>query len=148
MAMQISSSAFKNGGKIPRQHTCDGSDVSPQLELGHVPAHARTLALIVDDPDAPRGDWVHWLVYDIPVAVQSFAEGQAPAGATQGRTDFGRTNWNGPCPPPGKPHRYFFKLYALDAALELRAGATKKDLLDAMAEHIIDQAQLMGTYER
>jgi Raf kinase inhibitor-like YbhB/YbcL family protein len=147
-AMQISSIAFQNGALIPRKHTCEGKDVSPPLDLSGVPEKAQTLALIVDDPDAPRGAWVHWVVYAIPPRTTSFPEGEAPAGARQGRTDYGKTSWNGPCPPPGKPHRYVFKLYALDNVVTLPAGATRSDLVDAMKGHIIEEAVLMGTYQR
>src|SRR5262245_54220570 len=105
MAIQIRSSAFQSGQPIPDKYTCQGGDASPPLELSGIPDNARALALIVDDPDAPRGDWVHWVVFGIPARTSTIPEGSAPRGSTQGKNDFGKTAWGGPCPPPGGPHR-------------------------------------------
>ena len=129
--MQLTSTVFAEGAAIPAKHTCDAKNVSPPLKWSGVPAGAKSLALIVDDPDAPVGTWVHWVLYDLP--------------ATGSELHLG---YGGPCPPPGKPHRYFFKLYALDAVLDLKPGLTKKDLEKAMEGHILERAQLMGTYQR
>lgn len=151
--MQITSTAFSEGGAIPAKHTCDATNVSPPLKWSGVPAGAKSLALIVDDPDAPVGTWVHWVLYDLPAATGELAEGMPKSqyvagGAKQGLNDFRHLGYGGPCPPPGKPHRYFFKLYALDAVLDLKPGLTKKDLESAMDKHVLDRAQLMGTYQR
>jgi Raf kinase inhibitor-like YbhB/YbcL family protein len=148
MSIAVSSSAFEEGKSIPSKHTCDGADVSPPLTLAGLPAETRALALIMDDPDAPGGDYVHWVLYGMPAGTTALVEGAPPAGARQGRNDFGKTNYGGPCPPPGKPHRYYFKVYALDAELTLADGASKKDLLNAMKGHILAEGQLMGTYQR
>jgi hypothetical protein len=151
--MQLTSPAFKAGEPIPVKHTCDGQDVSPALTWTNVPSSTKSLALIADDPDAPAGTWVHWVLYDLPPSATQLAEDtpkqQAlPNGARQGLNDFRRWGYGGPCPPPGKAHRYYFKLYALDAMLDLKSGATKKDVERAMEKHILSQAQLMGTYQR
>jgi Raf kinase inhibitor-like YbhB/YbcL family protein len=153
MAFQISTNAFSQGESIPKKFTCDGSDVSPQLTWPDPPATAQSFALIMEDSDAPAGTWVHWVVYDLPSDARELAENvpnrqQLPNGARQGRNDFNKTGYGGPCPPPGKPHRYFFKLYALDAKLNLRLGATKTDLERAMQTHIVAQSELMGRYGR
>src|SRR5579884_2865050 len=150
MAFTLSSPAFPPGGRIPRDHTCDGADRSPPLAWDGVPEGTRAFALICDDPDAPAGTWVHWVLYDLPPTahetVRALPRAETlPDGARQGRNDFGRSGYGGPCPPPGKPHRYFFKLYALDAAVALQPGATKKELLRAMEGHILAEAHLMGT---
>ena len=145
--MQISSSAFRHNQNIPAKYTCDGENISPPLEFKDAPGKASTLALIVDDPDASGGDWVHWLVWNITPAVSSIPENSAPEGAIQGTTDFGNQKYGGPCPPSGT-HRYFFKLYALDAKLTLPSYSTKADLLKAMEGHIITQAELIGLYSR
>ena len=145
--MKISSPAFQNGEPIPRKHTCDGQDLSPALSLQGVPS-AESLALIMDDPDAPGGDFVHWVILGIPATTTSFPEGSAPAGAQEGKNDFGRTGYGGPCPPKGKPHRYYFKLYALDTKPQLKGAVTKQQLLEAMRGHIVEESQLMGTYQR
>jgi hypothetical protein len=152
MAIQVTSSAFKEGGLIPRKHTCDGADVSPPLAWTGVPEGAKSLALISDDPDAPMGTWVHWVLYNLPVNAQLLPEAVPPdkeltSGARQGRNDFRRIGYGGPC-PPGGTHRYFFKLYALDTLLDLQPGATKADLVKAMEGHILAQGQLMGKYSR
>ncbi len=152
--MQLTSTAFSEGGPIPAKHTCDQKDVSPALKWTGVPAGTRSLVLIVDDPDAPVGTWVHWVLYDLPGTATELAEGtpKTPTlanGARQGQNDFKRPGYGGPCPPPGKPHRYFFKLYALDAPIDLKPGATKKEVERAMGQKkILAQAQLMGTYQR
>jgi Raf kinase inhibitor-like YbhB/YbcL family protein len=147
--MRITSTAFDANAKIPQKYSCDGEDAAPALAFGDMPAGARSLALIVDDPDAPRGDWVHWVVYDLPPSTTLIPEGgKLPAGAKVGVNDFGKKSYGGPCPPPGKPHRYFFKLYALDAAPDLPAGATKAALLEAIDGHVLAEAQLIGTYGR
>jgi Raf kinase inhibitor-like YbhB/YbcL family protein len=151
--MQLTSSAFTEGSAIPILHTCDDKDVSPALKWTGVPAGAKSLVLIADDPDAPVGTWVHWVLFNLPAGTNELAEGVAktqnlPGGARQGLNDFRRLGYGGPCPPPGKAHRYFFKLYALDTMLELKPGSTKKDVEQAMEKHILAQAQLMGTYQR
>ncbi|MCK4751973.1 MAG: YbhB/YbcL family Raf kinase inhibitor-like protein [Planctomycetes bacterium] len=152
MGIEITSTAFKDGGSIPSKYTCDGADVSPPLQFGAVPEKTQSIALISDDPDAPMGTWVHWVLYNLPADVNSLAE-DIPAeevlsnGTKQGTTDFGRVGYGGPCPPSGT-HRYFFKVYALDRMLDLEAGATKSKLLKAMEGHIIGQGQLIGNYKR
>jgi Raf kinase inhibitor-like YbhB/YbcL family protein len=153
MSLQISSSGFSTGEMIPKKFTCEGPDVSPNLTWNDPPANTKSIALIMDDPDAPVGTWVHWVLYDLPPETRELAEGvakqeQLSNGARQGRNDFGKIGYGGPCPPPGKPHRYFFKLYALDAKFNLKAGATKAQLESAMKGHILGQAELMGKYGR
>lgn len=153
MVMTISSPAFQNESVIPKKHTGDGPDLSPKLEWSGVPEGAKSLALIADDPDAPMGTWVHWVVYDIPPDAKGLDEGVSkaptlPNGAKQGTTDFRRLGYGGPAPPKGKPHRYFFKLYALDQKLNLQPGATKADVEKAMKGHVLGEAQLMGKYQR
>ena len=155
MDFVLSTPAFSNGAAIPVKHTCDGTDRSPELHWTQPPAGTKSLALIVDDPDAPVGDWVHWVLYDVPASVRSLQEEMAtsgrlesPAGARQGRNDFGKLGWGGPCPPPGKPHRYFFRLYALDRVLDLEPGATKAGVERSMKGHVLAEAELYGTYAR
>lgn len=153
MALRITSPEFSEGEVIPKKYTCDAQDVSPKLEWRGTPANTESFALIMDDPDAPAGTWVHWVLYDIPADTSELPERvprqeQLSSGARQGRNDFGAIGYNGPCPPPGKPHRYFFKLYALDAKLGLKAGATKAELERTMKTHILAQAQLIGKYGR
>lgn len=155
MAFSLTSPAFEAGGSIPARHTCDDRDLSPELSWTEPPAGTRSLALISDDPDAPVGNWVHWVLYDLGPDARSLPEGlptdgelQEPVAATQGTNDFGRPGYGGPCPPPGAPHRYFFRLYALDARLELGPGATKKDVEQAMQGHVLGQTELMGRYAR
>ena len=153
MTIQLTSTAFAEGKPIPAKYTCDGTDVSPPLEWSNVPEGTKSLALISDDPDAPVGTWVHWVIYNIPPDVTELAEGIPKSevltnGARQGMTDFKRIGYGGPCPPPGRPHRYFFKLYALDTELDLKPGATKQQLLRPMEGHILAEGQLMGTYQR
>ena len=147
MTVQLSSSAFRDGEAIPQKYTCDGEDVSPQLSWSGLPQDTKSLALIVDDPDAPAGTWVHWVLYDISPSESSLPEGAQGLG-TEGNTSFRETGYGGPCPPKGKPHRYFFKLYALDRTLKLKPGATKSDLEKAMQGHILAQGQIIGTYGR
>lgn len=151
--MEMKSPAFQSGAEIPRQYTCDGSDVSPPLGWAGAPAGAGAFALIADDPDAPVGTWVHWVLYDLPPETKELAEGvgateSLPNGAKQGLNDFRKVGYGGPCPPPGPAHRYFFKLYALDAPVNLKPRATKRQLLDAMKGHILAEAELMGKYAR
>lgn len=145
--MRIASPAFAHNGEIPAKYTCDGADVNPPLIVEGVPAGTKSLALIVDDPDAPAGTWVHWVVWNIPPAIGEIRENSVPAGAGEGRTDFRRPGYGGPCPPSGT-HRYFFKLYALDTALSLDPATTKKDLEKAMKGHIVAQSELIGLYSK
>ncbi len=151
-AMELKSSAFENNEMIPKLYTCDGKDVSPPLNWNDIPEKTKSLALICDDPDAPRGIWVHWVVYSIKsvskeLPAKVLHQEIMPNGAIQGINDFGKIGYGGPC-PPGGTHRYFFKLYALDSMLDLEPGATKKQLLQAMEGHIISEAQLIGKYKR
>ncbi len=151
--LELKTAAFKPGGDIPRKFTCAGSDVSPALSWNEPPAGTGSLALIMDDPDAPMGTWVHWVVYDLPATTRELPEGvrkgdNLERGGHQGRNDFPAVGYGGPCPPPGKPHRYFFKLYALDRKLDLSAGATKQQMEQAMKGHVLAQAELMGRYGR
>jgi hypothetical protein len=153
MSFQIATSAFSNGGMIPKQFTCDGPDVSPQLSWKEVPVGTQSFALIVDDPDAPAGTWVHWVVYNLPADTRELPEGvqkqeQLARGALQGRNDFRKIGYGGPCPPRGPSHRYYFKLYSLDAKLNLKVGATKADLERAMKGHVVGETELMGQYGR
>ncbi len=155
MAMTLTSPSFEEGGEIPRPHTCQGQDLSPALAWAGVPAGARTLALIVDDPDAPdpaapKTTWVHWVVFDIPATATGLPEGAGsalPPGALAGKNDWGRAAWGGPCPPVGR-HRYFFKLFALDLSLPSDDVTDKADLEKAMRGHVLASAQLMGTYRK
>jgi Raf kinase inhibitor-like YbhB/YbcL family protein len=153
MSLHFSSTSFSENGMIPAKFTCSGDDLSPHLSWRDAPAATLTFALIMDDPDAPAGTWVHWVLYNVPAGTKELPEGAAKHaqlgdGALEGKSSFGKTAYSGPCPPPGKPHRYFFKLYALDAKLDLKAGATKADLENAMKGHVLAQAQLIGRYER
>ena len=152
VSMKITSSAFEEGGLIPRKFTCDDIDVSPPLAWHHAPEGTKEFALICDDPDAPMGTWVHWVIYNIPVSTNKFEEGiqkesALDNGIIQGRNDFRKTGYGGPC-PPGGTHRYFFKLYALDINLNLGPGKTKSELLKAIEGHILAESQLMGKYSR
>lgn len=153
MPLQLTSAAFTEGSPIPAHYTCDGRDVSPPLRWSGAPEGVRSFALIADDPDAPAGTWVHWVLYDLPAGASELPEGVPPAesvagGGRQGRNDFGRLGYGGPCPPRGRPHRYFFKLYALDTELDLPPRATKQAVERAMRGHILAEGQLMGTYQR
>jgi Raf kinase inhibitor-like YbhB/YbcL family protein len=149
---KITSPIFANEEAIPSQYTCDGENISPPLQWTDPPQGTGSLALIADDPDAPAGTWVHWVAYNLPADLRSLPDA-VPAGAElaqgglQGQNSGKRTSYSGPCPPSGT-HRYFFKLYALDGMLELKSGATKAQLLQAMQDHILAQAELMGTYKR
>jgi Raf kinase inhibitor-like YbhB/YbcL family protein len=142
--MKLRSSAFNHNEPIPRRHTCQGEDISPELIIEEIPPGTESLVLIVDDPDAPGRTFDHWIVYDIPVT-ERIEEGAVPG--TQGINDFGKNRYGGPCPPSGT-HRYFFKLYALDEALDLPAGLGKNDLQNAMKGHILDQTELIGLYAK
>ncbi len=153
MALSLKSTAFDQGGDIPKKHTCEGADLSPALSWGDPPAGTRTFSLIVDDPDAPAGTWVHWVIYNLSAQTRDLPEGvpktgELKDGSRQGRNDFARPGYGGPCPPRGAAHRYFFKLYALDAELSLPPGATKAELERAMKGHILAETQLMGKYKR
>ena len=154
MALKISSSVFEDGGEIPARFTCQGTDVSPPLAFSGVPAEAKSLVLIVDDPDAPdpaapKMTYVHWVIYDLPPDTSGFPEGMKalPAGAKEGINDFKRTRYGGPCPPIGR-HRYFFKLYALGTKLAGLDNPSKDDVLAAMQGHVIAEAQIIGTYQK
>ena len=150
--MKLTSPTFPEGGAIPRQYTCDGKDVSPPLTWSGVPPGAKSLALLCDDPDAPAGDWVHWVVFDLSPSRIDLPEGVPPseeiAGiGRQGKNDFKKIGWGGPCPPRGT-HRYVFTLYALDRTLELGRSVTKADVLAAIRGHVLAEAKLTGTYTR
>ncbi len=152
MSITITSTAFNDGDMIPRDYTCDGENISPPLAWKGVPEGAKSLALIFDDPDAPAGTWVHWVLFNIPTTTHALPQNTPPAkvlenGAKHGTTDFKRLGYGGPCPPSGT-HRYYLKLYALDVELEQESGLTKADLLDAMKGHILAEGQLMGRYAR
>ncbi len=146
----LSSSAFQEGQEIPELYTCDGGDISPPLSWEQLPNKTQSLVLIMDDPDAPRGVWDHWILFNIPTTIDSLAEDittNFPVGAKWGLNSWGKKNYGGPCPPSGT-HRYFFKLYALDIILNLAEGVDKKKLLVTMKGHILGQATLMGKYKR
>ncbi len=151
--LQVTSAAFENGGPIPANYTCDGWAFSPPLTWSGVPAGTASLALLSEDPDAPGAAWVHWVLYGLAPAASGLPEGieateTTSGGARQGKNDFKRIGYGGPCPPGGSPHRYFFRLYALDTELSLDGGATKASLLKAMEGHVMGAGQMMGTYER
>jgi hypothetical protein len=153
MSIQLTSAAFADGQPIPAKYTGDGLDVSPPLAWTNRPPDAKSFALIADDPDASAGTWAHWVIYDLPPAATTLAEDtlkrpQLRNSAKQGLNDFKKIGYNGPAPPPGKTHRYFFKLYALDERTSLAPGATRQDLLKAMDGHVLGEGQLMGTYQR
>jgi len=153
MAFELTSSAFKQNGAIPKEYSCDGSDISIPLSWNKPPEGTKSLAVIADDPDAPRGTWVHWVLYDIPAEVRELPEGIGPQeslqdGTKQGRNDFGKVGYGGPCPPSGPAHHYYFKLYALDQLTGLKSKATKQQLLDAIKGHVLAETQLIGTYKR
>ncbi|MBI4678475.1 MAG: YbhB/YbcL family Raf kinase inhibitor-like protein [Elusimicrobia bacterium] len=155
--MELKSPSFENNSTVPKRHTCSGEDVSPPLAWTGAPQGTRSLALIMDDPDAPVGTWVHWVLYDLPAESKGLAEGlpkkeTLPDGAKQGLCwgveDFSRVGYHGPCPPPGKPHRYSFRLYALKEPLGLPPKATKAEVLKAMAGRVLGQAELVGAFKR
>lgn len=145
--MKIWSPVFEHNGFIPKKYTCDGEDINPPLVIEEVPVKAKSLVLIIDDPDAPRGTFTHWLLWNIPADINEVKEGEIPAGAVQGLNDFGKLDYGGPCPPSGV-HRYFFNLYALDEVLDLKEGSSRKELESTMEPLIIAQAVLMGKYTR
>lgn len=150
--MRINSSAFSEGKAIPKQYSCDGEDISPELSWQDVPAGTESFVLIADDPDAPAGTWVHWVIYDIPGRARTLQENYPKQemdsdGSKQGTNDFKKIGYGGPC-PPGGTHRYFFKLYALDTTLDAEPGLSKADILKRTEGHVLDEAQLMGTYRR
>jgi Raf kinase inhibitor-like YbhB/YbcL family protein len=149
---QLKSSGFSNGGAIPQKFTCDGPDVSPELSWNDPPAGTKTFALIMDDPDAPGGTWVHWVLYDLPPSVRELPEGvpktkDLQIGGRQGVNDFRRVGYGGPCPPHGASHRYSFRLYALDQPTQLPAGASKGGLELSMKGHIVAQSELVGRFQ-
>lgn len=145
--LKISSPAFQHNGNIPAKYTCEGSDINPALMIENVPEKAQSLVLIVDDPDAPMGTWVHWVVWNIDSKIKEIRENSIPSGASQGLNDFRKLDYGGPCPPSGT-HRYFFKLYALDSLLNLPAKARKADVEKAMKGHVLAEAQIIGLYSR
>jgi Raf kinase inhibitor-like YbhB/YbcL family protein len=150
--LELKSDSFNAGESIPEKHTCDGLNISPQLSWSGVPGSTKELVVIVDDPDAPAGDWVHWVLYGLPpdttYLAENFSKTDTAAGARQGKNDFGKIGYGGPCPPRGSTHRYFFKLYAINHALDLKPGATKAEIEKAIAGHILAQGELMGKYKR
>jgi len=150
--MNISTTSFSAGGVITKKYTCDGEDISPQLSWSGTPPKTRSLALIADDPDAPAGTWNHWLIWNIPAPTNQLSEGipktRENEAMRQGQNDFQKIGYNGPCPPPGKPHRYFFKLFALDTNLDLKPGANRAQLDAAMKGHILAQTEVIGRYGR
>jgi len=153
MSIELTSTAFQAGETIPKEYTSDGADRSPALRWSEPPSGTKSLALICDDPDAPRGTWVHWVLFNLPAQARELEEGVPTTetignGAKQGKNDFGNIGYGGPAPPRGKAHRYFFKLYALDVAVDLPPGATKAQLMDAMKGHFLAEGQLMGNYRR
>jgi Raf kinase inhibitor-like YbhB/YbcL family protein len=153
MTIEVTSPAFTQGAAIPRQYTGDGADTSPPLRWTDPPAGAKSLALVCEDPDAPRGTWTHWVLFNLPADLKELKEHvpttkDLAAGARQGTNDFGKIGYGGPAPPKGKPHRYFFKLYALDTTLDLPAGAKRQEVLDAIKGHTVAEGEVMGTYQR
>lgn len=145
--MLLTSPTFENQSFMESKYTCDGKNLSPPLHFEEISSNAQSLVLIVDDPDAPRGDWVHWLLWNISPDTTDIPENSVPPGSIKGTTDFGSTSYGGPCPPSGT-HRYFFKLYALDQTLELPPSTQKIELLEAMKGHVLEEAILIGKYER
>ena len=153
MSLTLSSPSFSNGGDIAKKFTCEGADLSPQMSWTDPPAGTKSFALLVDDPDAPVGNWNHWALWNLPPSARGLSEGMSkearlPDGSQQGLNDFRKTGYNGPCPPAGKPHRYYFKLFALDAKLDLKAGSGKPELEAAIKGHILAQAESMGRFGR
>lgn len=151
--MKISSPAFSEGQSIPQQYTCDGNDVSPPLQWLDAPANTGSFAIIVEDPDAPSGTFTHWVYFNISPTTMSLGgnvpkSGALPDGAAQGKNDFGNIGYGGPCPPPGNPHRYYFKFFALDARINAKPGADLDTVQQAMKGHILSETQLMGKYKR
>lgn len=153
MALQLESPAFGEGDPVPVRYTCDGADLSPPLLWDGAPSNTKSYVLICDDPDAPVGNWDHWVIFNLPIDTRELPEGlfnreKLPNGAIQGQNSWGNIGYNGPCPPKGSSHRYFFKLYALDTMLSLTSKATKADVEAAMQGHILAQSQLMARYAR
>lgn len=153
MSMVLESFAFKSGDRIPAKYTCDGENVSPPFTWHGVPKEAQSLALICDDPDASRGVFSHWVLYNLPTGRQILNENiprdaELPGSGSQGRNDFGEIGYGGPCPPPGSTHHYYFRFYALKRVLDLSAGATRQQVLDRMQEHILDSTEVLGLYTR
>jgi len=151
--LTLTSPSVMPGRAIPVKFTCQGANVSPQLDWSHAPTATKSFAVIVDDPDAPAGTWVHWVIFNLPSNSTGLPEGASAAeqladGARNGRNDFKRLGYGGPCPPPGPAHRYYFRLYALDRTLDLPAGASRADVERAMTGHVLAQAELMGTFQR
>jgi len=151
--LRLTTPAFPEGSTIPGEFTCEGENRSPPLVWTGTPVSTRSFALIADDPDAPRGTWVHWLIWNLPADACELAPGvppdpELPSGARQGLNGGGDLGYSGPCPPPGKPHRYFFRLFALDTSLNLAPGVNRPDLESALEDHVLGQAVLMGTYQR
>lgn len=152
MSISITSNAFSEGGMIPAEYTCDGKDISPQISWSGIPKNTRSIVLIADDPDAPAGTWVHWVVYNIPPERKVFGEGIQPReslddGTMQGKNDFGRIGYGGPC-PPGGTHRYYFRIYALEEKPDVRPGLTKKQIMEKIKDLIVSEGHLMGKYGR
>jgi hypothetical protein len=151
--LTVISAAFAMGAAIPAKFTCQGQDLSPPISWTSAPTGTQGIAVLADDPDAPVGDWVHWVLFNLPPETTSLPEGvpataRLPSGAVQGMNDFRRLGYGGPCPPPGKPHRYYFKVFALDTKLNLGSNATKADLLKAMKGHVLAKGELVGTFRR
>lgn len=152
MTIQLTSTEFKQGGMIPRKFTCDGENISPELSWNNIPDSTKSLAIITEDPDAPMKTWIHWVIFNIPPSIHKLPEHvptlkKLESGALQGTNDFRNIGFGGPCPPSGT-HRYFFKIYALDSMLSLKAGSTKPELEKAMKSHILAEGELMGRYTR
>lgn len=152
MSIELTSDVFSEGEMIPSEFTCDGEDISPPLRWKNLPEGTKSIAIVSDDPDAPSGTWVHWVIYNIPADKQGLQQDfptdeKLQDGTTQGKNDFGRTGYGGPC-PPGGTHRYYFRIYALDTDPLLKPGLTKKELLENIKSHIIDEGELMGRYSR
>jgi len=153
MSLTLTTSAFASGASIPAVYTCKGADVSPALDWSGAPAHTASFAVVMDDPDAPAGTWVHWVMWNLPPSTHLLPQGvakheQLPDGSHQGRNSFGKIGYNGPCPPAGQTHRYFFRVYALDSKLKLAAGADRSGLDDAMQGHVLAQGEYMGTFHK
>ena len=146
-ALKVTSSTFSDGGKIPKKYTCDASNVNPPLRIENLPNTVKSLALIVDDPDAPGRTWTHWLVWNIEPKTTEIPEARAPSGSVQGKNDFGDASYGGPQPPSGT-HRYYFKIFALDKTLDLKAGAKRKEVDAAIKGHVIAQGEVMGKYSK
>jgi Raf kinase inhibitor-like YbhB/YbcL family protein len=153
MTLEVSSTTFKEGAMIPKEYTGEGEDMSPPLNWGEPPSGTKSFVLICEDPDAPRGTWTHWVLFNLPPDMRELPEAVPTketfaSGAKQGTNDFKKTGYGGPMPPPGKPHHYYFKLFALDTALDLPAGTSRKDVLGAMKGHVLAEGHVMGLYQR